>query len=156
MASFRRAPSVASSTGSNHGTITHSTLGDDLDLLSYINSVTHEVNLTSQSRSNIPTAIKQFDRDLAHTNSVVNEFSRVLPSSPRSYATMSHRNKASRSEQRTLAQLHANVADDTTGSIISQRPQTVTFAARNTRFSKPTRTNVDGSQYSGKLYIFPS
>lgn len=54
---------------------------------------------------------------------------------------VSHASRATSGERRTLAELHAKVADDTDGSFIGdERPATVTFQPKTTRFST-TRTN---------------
>lgn len=48
----------------------------------------------------------------------------------------SHASRTTSGERRTLAELHAQVADDTEGSFIGdERPTTITFQPKNTRFS---------------------
>ena len=63
----------------------------------------------------------------------------VPPSSQKSSKAspyVSHASRTTSGERRTLAELHARVADDSDGSFIGdERPPTVTFQTTNTRFS---------------------
>jgi hypothetical protein len=54
---------------------------------------------------------------------------------------ISHASRTTNGERRTLAELHAQVADDTNGSFAEDRPATITFQAKNTRFAS-THTNT--------------
>lgn len=54
----------------------------------------------------------------------------------------SHASRTTSGERRTLAELHAQVADDTDGSFIGdERPATITFQPKNTRFSSVKSQN---------------
>ena len=65
----------------------------------------------------------------------------------------SHASRTTSGERRTLAELHAQVADDTEGSFIGdERPATITFQPKNTRFSSVRSHSSHAANVSTKRH----